>query len=1248
MPDILSASLDSPNIDTPDIPTQIDFPKWDTPTVDIPPILKQTQDAFSGYPSTVPIQDFNKIVGDNLMPKKQDGLQDLMPSYNIPLKNTVDFRTFRSSDAIRYKQNDRLWNKIGYNPELPGDVIDAMYDHKETTLESIKNVFPKMWSTASFQFKNYFQQYFDTANAISGLDNLATQQRFKDYATRTKDLEQLYPDYVSDRPSKWWQVNRGDFWEESGSSLGFTLGTIGAALLEGVAITAATSGGGTVGELYNSPRKMFNAISDYYSLKRAYGLVKSAIGAKNIIGELSAGANLWRLANGALAEASLEGFNTKNDYMQAFRQNYIDKHGVVPDKDQIEKASAAGDKMSDATILWETPFLMASNAAQFGNIIAPKTISSILKKIGLEKEAFRFVIDDAFKASVVAAEKEIKSPILRYASGALHGIKNSVWEGLEESYQALITKSTADYYNDEAFGKNGTSINKSLGVGFDYLHSNTGMKEFSAGFMTGAIFQHAGKPFSYLAKPKFTINTENEKEYKLNVLNKFGIGMEAANKESEKQKYEKIAKHLNATDLETVLKEEGFLNLIKDKRTSLAMAKYVQDGDFFNVQNLKNLQLNRLLYAGLATGKIDLQVNKLKQFAQQDFNTLKDFFDLDENEYQTPEEKQGFLNNFRNFTFALSTKSKEFENIFEIEKQKHDDTISFASREHEQAVNQYNNLINSLETKYQVDDVSKALQDGKIDVLDYNKLLQANMLALATKARFYGVNEGVKAAVFAQSGMMEDAKRANDLVTKLNSDDTTHIKYNHELGKLFDRGYRDERIIQLKEKLKAVVDEDKPVIEEQIDAFEALSSYLNKNFDQGEIYDEKKIASLVQAYLYSIQKETNKLDNHLLLQERINNEKAQQFGPLEDFIKLQKRNQENLNLINYLSAGANFDEYSNRQSSILTDFFSQAADIAEKEQEAPPVQPQATQTQPQTQTAPVQPTPVVQQQASQSSSNYQRNPSIVLRETLSNLTTAIRANDKDEIDFLEEKSKAYDPNTVIEYMNTVAASPPFREKYLASAKRIVGENIYNTFFASQAPVTLQPVVNPQPTIVTIPTAPIPTAVTVPVAPQPTDVSKAGDAVRNLADKIRDGKINKLGGFKTSTGFDVVWDGALEVIAKALDAAASLADAIEAGLKYIRGTKWYKDQLPDKEGFEEKFRAHITAEAQPETGGLTNPEKAFITELNLKDFSASRLAPYTNTLKDPTSTDEAKKEALIGIWGQLKGDLLGIFEILGMI
>lgn len=1234
MPDILSPSLDTPNIDTPDIPTQLDFPKWDTPSVTIPPILKQTQDAFSAYPGNVPIQDFNKIVGDNLMPKQQDGLQDILPSYNIPLKNTVDFRTFRSSDAIRYKQNDRLWNKIGYNPELPGDIIDAMYDHKETSWESIKNVFPKMWNTASFQFKNYFQQYADTANAISGLDNMATQQRFKDYATRTKELEQLYPDYLSDRPSKWWQVARGDYWEESGSSLGFTLGTIGAALLENVAITAATSGAGEVGELYNTPRKMFNAISDYYSLKRAYGLVKSAIGAKNIIGELSAGANLWRLANGALAEASLEGFNTKNDYLQSFRQNYIDKNGVAPSKQEMEKAAAAGDKMSDATILWETPFLMASNAAQFGNIIAPKTISGILKKIGLEKEAFKFVINDAFKATVVGAEKEIKNPILRYASGALHGIKNSVWEGLEESYQALITKSTADYYNDKAFGKDGASINKSLGVGFDYLHSNTGMKEFSAGFMTGAIFQHAGKPFSYLARPKSLLNTEGEKEYRLNIFNKFGIGMNQANKEAERQKYEKIAENLNSVDLEKVLKEEGFLNLIKDKRTSLAMAKYVQNNDFFNVQNLKNLQLNRLLYAGLVTGKIDLQIDKLKQFAQQDFKTLQDFFDLDENEYQTQEEKQTFLNNFRNFTFSLSAKAKEFENIFEIERQKHDDVIKSSSGEHSQAIDEYNNLINTIKDKYKVDDVPQAIQDGKIDTLDYNKLLHANMLVLGTKMRFYGVNEAVKAAVFAQSGMMEDSKRASDLVTKLNSDDTTHIKYNHELGKLFDRGYRDERAAQLKEKLKDVVGEDKSVIQEQVDAFDALSSYLNKNFDQGETYDEKKIASLVQAYLYSIQKETNKLDNHLLLQERINNEKTQQFGPLEDFIKLQKRNQENLNLINYLSAGNNFQEYSNRQSSILTDFFSQAIDIADKENTPSPVAPQAA---PQSQTVTQQPAQIAPQPAVQAPIAPQRNQTIQLKETLNNLTAAIRSDDKDEIDNLESIAKSYDNKLVMDYMTNLIDSDKMKEKYLASAKRIVGETFYDTYLTPPS----QPIAQFSPEIPAA-TAPI-TVQKVPEAPQPTDVSKAGDPGRALAAKIREGKINKLGGFKTSTGFDVVWDAALEVIAKAIEGGAKLADAIEAALKYIRGTGWYKNSLPNKEEFEEKFTNHINSEAN--IPGLTDQENSLITELNLKDFSGSKIAPYTNILKDLASTEEAKKQALNDLWDQYVGDAEGVGNIL---
>jgi len=88
-------------------------------------------------------------------------------------------------------------------------------------------------------------------------------------------------------------------------------------------------------------------------------------------------------------------------------------------------------------------------------------------------------------------------------------------------------------------------------------------------------------------------------------------------------------------------------------------------------------------------------------------------------------------------------------------------------------------------------------------------------------------------------------------------------------------------------------------------------------------------------------------------------------------------------------------------------------------------------------------------------------------------------------------------------------------------------------------------------------------------------AKAGDAARKLAERIRAGKISKEG-LRTSTGFDVVFDAALEVIATSLEAGASIADAIESGLNYIRDTEYYKN-LTDKKGFEDKFSNKLNEE-----------------------------------------------------------------------
>lgn len=92
--------------------------------------------------------------------------------------------------------------------------------------------------------------------------------------------------------------------------------------------------------------------------------------------------------------------------------------------------------------------------------------------------------------------------------------------------------------------------------------------------------------------------------------------------------------------------------------------------------------------------------------------------------------------------------------------------------------------------------------------------------------------------------------------------------------------------------------------------------------------------------------------------------------------------------------------------------------------------------------------------------------------------------------------------------------------------------------------------------------------------------KAGDPIRAFAEKVRAGKINKLGGFKASTGFDGAWDLGIEAVALSLEGGAKVADAIQSGLQAIKKTDWYKG-LENKDEFDSKYQAHMESEYDAE-------------------------------------------------------------------
>lgn len=90
--------------------------------------------------------------------------------------------------------------------------------------------------------------------------------------------------------------------------------------------------------------------------------------------------------------------------------------------------------------------------------------------------------------------------------------------------------------------------------------------------------------------------------------------------------------------------------------------------------------------------------------------------------------------------------------------------------------------------------------------------------------------------------------------------------------------------------------------------------------------------------------------------------------------------------------------------------------------------------------------------------------------------------------------------------------------------------------------------------------------------------KAGDALRKLADTIDKGKIGKPGSFRASTGFDAVWDGSLTVVSTSLRAGAKVADAIEAGIDYVKKSDWYKSLIKaDQDRFDSEYRSHMEGE-----------------------------------------------------------------------
>lgn len=92
--------------------------------------------------------------------------------------------------------------------------------------------------------------------------------------------------------------------------------------------------------------------------------------------------------------------------------------------------------------------------------------------------------------------------------------------------------------------------------------------------------------------------------------------------------------------------------------------------------------------------------------------------------------------------------------------------------------------------------------------------------------------------------------------------------------------------------------------------------------------------------------------------------------------------------------------------------------------------------------------------------------------------------------------------------------------------------------------------------------------------------KTAKAAKELANKIRQAKVHRPGIFSAATPASLVWDSAIEVVAKTIEAGGKIADAVAKGMDFIKESDWYKSlSKEDKQEAEKEFNKYINKSAE---------------------------------------------------------------------
>ena len=418
-----------------------------------------------------PITDFKPIQLVQRLPSDYASANLVQGTLSKPEKSMGDLIAERlaklpdNSPAYKYttQQEKRYDNPyIQYTPtNLFNTDTEDIYGRKQSFGEQLLNSSIKALATTGSTFVSSFLDTPRQIDAIISGDlskvDFTEGGAFESVQGWLRGLEDKLPNYYTEKErnrSEW--INAfsptgfANFWGDKFiKNLGFSVGAIGAGLVQEAALSAFTGGLAGVGAWISTANGISKNIGKLYSTVR--GLAKSADRIDDIVdiakntGNLAKGLEVSKLSRlgtagryatttylSAQGEAFIEGYNTWLDTKKQLLEDAVNRNTLdAKTLNEIDQRSQEAGKYTTALNL---PLLMASNLVQFPNLLMGKSIS---------RTADNFVsigIKDGLKASSEYTTKKALKEI------GLDLIKDSLTEGFEEGAQYHISSTLHDYY----------------------------------------------------------------------------------------------------------------------------------------------------------------------------------------------------------------------------------------------------------------------------------------------------------------------------------------------------------------------------------------------------------------------------------------------------------------------------------------------------------------------------------------------------------------------------------------------------------------------------------------------------------------------------------------------------------------------------------------------------------------------------------------------------------------------------------